>query len=182
MSEPPSAAHSTGVEASTKAIVDSLVRRHNLLILVVFVGALLGLAIRQATPRVPLSSGTLLALGMARIALPLAGLVATALYTNRLLTSRARQLGQAPASVTDVTPLFERSKTLSMALLAAAAVFADACLAVVARYVDLLLAAGAFGLLLLTRPNMRGVLSFVEMVETARCERFARRDEAGDNV
>lgn len=142
-------------------IVRRLIRLNNLLVFALVAAGLIGLAVARTwgAQRPGAAVGSLLL--WARIVLPSAALVITAVVTQRALAAAARDLDE-PVCAVSIAPVFDRCKRASMWMLAAAGVLAGGCLAL-GTTKDLLLAAVPLVLLLITRPSEQGFLSFLNL-------------------
>jgi len=168
MNEPPTAAPQAqpaderGLDPA--GAVQSLVRLHNLMVFIVFVGGLASAAVLQVR-RGGLDDGLLRrSLLIARVALPVLALLVTAAYTHRRVQVWHRR-HEGPARPEQITAMFAASKRVSILLLTGCGLFADACLMFGNRMIDLLLALGTLGLLIVTRPSLKGLAAFTLFFE-----------------
>lgn len=162
------AASHAAPNAEHTRVVQRLTREHNLLILGTFVAGLGFLAALQTLRSQPAPREALFWLTIARIAAPLLALLASMFHTNAAIS---QGLSRAPAGalpVAIVTDAFRRSKLFSLRLVAAVALFADACLLFGARVLDLVLAVATWLLLVNMRPHVRALASFALTMESFR--------------
>ncbi|RMF71344.1 MAG: hypothetical protein D6744_18065 [Planctomycetota bacterium] len=152
------------------AAVTRLVRLHNLEVLIVFIAGLICAGITRQRGGGVLDMSEYRWLDVLRIVAPIAALLLTGAYTQVAMTAFARKRGDAPLAPADVLPLFTRCKHLSMHLLTLTALFACVCLILGNRVMDLVLAVGAWVLLITTRPSTQGFETFCAVVETQRVE------------
>jgi hypothetical protein len=156
------------------ALIDRLVRINNLAIFAVFCTGLLAVALVQTVwhgqkrPQPP----PLGILTWLRLALPMLGLLMTALVTHRAMSRLAvwsRKAGQL-LTLETAAPAFYRSKLAATLMHAAAGVFAAACLVVGHRVSDVLLALLPIVMLLITRTNLGGLTAFTSLARETAAE------------
>lgn len=154
--------------AAVRSAIARLVRLSNLAI---FVIVALGLACAAFVQTTRFFSdrqeirGWLIGL---RLIVPLAALAATAWITQRLLKAFTRRVGDIHLELADHLPLFVRCKTVSIALLTIAGLFASTCLLFSHRTMDVLLALLPIVLLVISRPTFFGLVGFAQTVESMR--------------
>ena len=152
-----------------------LVLLHNTQVLLVFVAGLICAGITKQRGGGMLDMQENRWLDVLRVVAPIAVLLLTGVYTQFAMTAFAKRSVAGPLAPVAVLPLFARCKRISMYLLTAAALFACVCLILGNRVMDVALALLAWGLLVATRPSVKGFESFAAIVEAQR-EELAKDD------
>jgi hypothetical protein len=171
MSESPEtvAPESPGLSTAFDSEITRLTRVHNLLIFVVFLAGLVAVGVaydRHERGRpIVIEDSSRTGLLVLRIALPIMALVLTAMYTSWQMKRQSRRMAAGDVPPAALLSAFQKCKAMSMMLLGIAAVVASVCLALGHRWIDLIVAAIPFLLLIVTRPSTPGMLQFMRVIE-----------------
>lgn len=149
-------------------LVAPLIREHNL---VLFLVVLVGLAAVATVKTTHLFSdgdrpGWIRYLTIARSVAPIAALIVTAVFTNRALQGAICGATRATLALDRVIAAYLRSKRFAAWLLGTCGMFASACLLVGHRNLDLALAILPLAMLLVGRPSIASLVTFIELART----------------
>jgi hypothetical protein len=154
--------------ADARAIVDQLVRRHNLLLVIIVVFDLACAMAASALRLFDRVSHLAWIAGVVAAALPFLALIVTGIVTRMAIVQCARQQAAGANPGAALAVAFRRSKNASMIALTVAACLAGLCLLIVNRRWMLAVVALPLILMLLTRPGLNGLITMASLVEAER--------------
>lgn len=143
--------------------VERLIRLHNLLLLIIVVVGLAAIMYVNATHVFPNRPPFMRWLTALRIILPLAALLLSFLLSRAAIERISRTRTSALVPIDVAAQAFRRAKSVTLAIVASVALFADLCLVVGHQTLDLMLAVFPLVIFIIMRPAHGNIEFFASL-------------------